>query len=182
MGARGLQPERARPSVGRVPPHGAAHRDKRNQLRAAPSRGSAATGLPWGARSPPFKAQGSTFKGSVRARLPPLFPCLRTDLEYASRRWCRAAAFPSHAGNHRSNGPPIEAHEDMFTGLQHTLTLRSNLRFPQPMPTEADTCRKWVVPKLQGEVDALKRQQTQTAAKLDALRPAILDIAFKGEL
>jgi hypothetical protein len=35
---------------------------------------------------------------------------------------------------------------------------------------------------LQAEVDALKRQQAATAAELDALLPAILDKAFKGEL
>ena len=53
------------------------------------------------------------------------------------------------------------------------------------MSTEADTCRKFVVPKLdalQAEVDALKRLQAETAAELDALLPAILDKAFKGEL
>ncbi|HEX3719969.1 MAG TPA: restriction endonuclease subunit S [Verrucomicrobiae bacterium] len=35
---------------------------------------------------------------------------------------------------------------------------------------------------LQAEVDALKRLQFETAAELDALLPAILDRAFKGEL
>jgi type I restriction enzyme S subunit len=35
---------------------------------------------------------------------------------------------------------------------------------------------------LQAEVDALKRLQTETAADLDAVLPAILDRAFKGEL
>ena len=35
---------------------------------------------------------------------------------------------------------------------------------------------------LQAEVDALKRMQAETAAELDALLPAILDRAFKGEL
>jgi type I restriction enzyme S subunit len=35
---------------------------------------------------------------------------------------------------------------------------------------------------LQSEVDALKRLQAETAAELDALLPAILDRAFKGEL
>lgn len=35
---------------------------------------------------------------------------------------------------------------------------------------------------LQAEVDNLKRCQTETAAELDALLPAILDLAFKGEL
>ena len=75
------------------------------------------------------------------------------------------------------------------------------------MPTEADTCRTYVVPKLQAagwenephsiaeqrrivaeldalqaEVDALKRLQAETATELDALLPAVLDRAFKGEL
>src|SRR2546427_4948520 len=35
---------------------------------------------------------------------------------------------------------------------------------------------------LQAEVDALRRLQAKTAAELDALLPAILDRAFKGEL
>jgi type I restriction enzyme S subunit len=35
---------------------------------------------------------------------------------------------------------------------------------------------------LQAEVDALKRMQAETAAELEALLPAILDRAFKGEL
>jgi type I restriction enzyme S subunit len=32
------------------------------------------------------------------------------------------------------------------------------------------------------ELDALKRQQAETAAELEALLPAILDKAFKGKL
>ena len=35
---------------------------------------------------------------------------------------------------------------------------------------------------LQAEVDALKRLQAETAAELDAMLPAILDRAFKGDL
>jgi type I restriction enzyme S subunit len=35
---------------------------------------------------------------------------------------------------------------------------------------------------LQAEVDALRRLQAETGAELDALLPAILDKAFKGEL
>lgn len=35
---------------------------------------------------------------------------------------------------------------------------------------------------LQAKVDALKALQQQTAAELDALLPAILDRAFKGEI
>lgn len=68
------------------------------------------------------------------------------------------------------------------------------------MLTEADTCRKYVSPKLYAtgrtdgqsivaELDALREEmdrlnalQADTAAKFDALLPAILDRAFKGEL
>jgi type I restriction enzyme S subunit len=35
---------------------------------------------------------------------------------------------------------------------------------------------------LQAKVDRLKALQAQTAAELDALLPAVLDRAFKGEL
>jgi len=35
---------------------------------------------------------------------------------------------------------------------------------------------------LQGQLDALKKLQADTAAELDALLPSILDKAFKGEL
>lgn len=35
---------------------------------------------------------------------------------------------------------------------------------------------------LHAKVNALKRLQAETAAKLDALLPSILDRAFKGEL
>ena len=35
---------------------------------------------------------------------------------------------------------------------------------------------------LSASVDALKRLQAETAAELDALLPALLDRAFKGEL
>ena len=73
------------------------------------------------------------------------------------------------------------------------------------MPNEADTCRRYVVPKLQAagwedephrlneqvyftdgriqsKVDAIKKLQEQTAAELDAMLPSILDRAFKGQL
>lgn len=36
--------------------------------------------------------------------------------------------------------------------------------------------------EVQAEVDAFKRLQAETATELDALLPAILDKAFKGEL
>jgi hypothetical protein len=52
-----------------------------------------------------------------------------------------------------------------------------------PLPTLADQ-QQFLdeTDGLQAEVDALKRLQVETAAELDALLPAILDKAFKGEL
>jgi hypothetical protein len=47
--------------------------------------------------------------------------------------------------------------------------------------TQADTCRKYVLPKLYA-VDALKKPQVQTSTELDGLLPSILDRVFKGEL
>ena len=35
---------------------------------------------------------------------------------------------------------------------------------------------------LQAKLDALKRHQTETAAKLDALLPAVMERALRGEL
>jgi type I restriction enzyme S subunit len=35
---------------------------------------------------------------------------------------------------------------------------------------------------LQSKLDALKRHQKETAAELDALLPAVLERAFRGEL
>lgn len=65
--------------------------------------------------------------------------------------------------------------------------------------SEADTCRKSVLPRLLTagwdndprsiakqstftKVDELKRLQAETQNELDALMPSILDRAFKGEL
>ena len=60
-------------------------------------------------------------------------------------------------------------------------TLLGNVKFPLPPLAEQ---RRIVaeLDALQAEVDALKRLQAETAAELDALLPAILDRAFKGEL
>jgi hypothetical protein len=44
------------------------------------------------------------------------------------------------------------------------------------------TIERQITDALEAEVDALKRLQAETAAKLDALLPTILDRAFKGEL
>jgi len=51
------------------------------------------------------------------------------------------------------------------------------------MITEADTCRKYVLPKLtQVKVDKIRFFQPHILAELDAVMLSILDEAFKGEL
>jgi len=53
------------------------------------------------------------------------------------------------------------------------------LDYEMPLPSMET---QMTLRKVRAEVDALKRLQTETAAELDALLPAILDRAFKGEL
>jgi len=53
------------------------------------------------------------------------------------------------------------------------------LDYEMPLPTRET---QMTLRKVRAEVDALKRLQAETAAELDALLPAILDRAFKGEL
>ena len=64
-------------------------------------------------------------------------------------------------------------------GRNRTLGLSALEKITVPVPP-IETQRHF--DKLQAEVDALKRLQTETATELDALLPAILDRAFKGEL
>ena len=53
------------------------------------------------------------------------------------------------------------------------------LDYEMPLPSRET---QMTLRKVKAEVDALKRLQAGTAAELDALLPAILDRAFKGEL
>lgn len=53
------------------------------------------------------------------------------------------------------------------------------LDYEMPLPSRGT---QMTLRKVRAEVDALKRLQAETAAELDALLPAILDKAFKGEL
>jgi type I restriction enzyme S subunit len=63
------------------------------------------------------------------------------------------------------------------------ITLGRLRAIPIPLPPLVEQRRIVAeLDALQAEVDALKRLQAETAAKLDALLPAILDRAFKGEL
>jgi type I restriction enzyme, S subunit len=60
-----------------------------------------------------------------------------------------------------------------------TLSAKGLLRIPVPAPPYAQQVR---FDRLCREVDTLKRLQAETATEIDALLPAILDRAFKGEL
>lgn len=63
------------------------------------------------------------------------------------------------------------------------IVLREIKAFPVPLPSMAEQYRIVAeLDELQGEVDRLKALQAETAAEIDALLPAILDRAFRGEL
>lgn len=66
---------------------------------------------------------------------------------------------------------------------QPTVPLRAIRELPIPVPPLPEQRRIMAeLDALQAEVDALKGLQAETAAEMDALLPAILDLAFKGEL
>jgi len=66
---------------------------------------------------------------------------------------------------------------------QPTIPLKGIRALPIPAaPIQEQRCIVAELDALQAEVDALKRHQAETAAELDALLPAILDRAFRGEL
>lgn len=66
---------------------------------------------------------------------------------------------------------------------QPTIPLKAIRALPIPAAPLAEQRRIVAeLDALQAEVDALKRHQRDTAAELDALLPAILDRAFRGEL
>jgi type I restriction enzyme, S subunit len=60
-------------------------------------------------------------------------------------------------------------------------TLLGNVELPLP-PLSEQRCIVTYLDRLQTKIDALKHLQTETAAELDALLPAVLDKAFKGGL
>lgn len=85
-------------------------------------------------------------------------------------RWLRSPHFTSAIDPGRSNGVPHISHKDI-----------EKIPFAAPpLPEQRRIVAE--LDALQAEVDALKRLQAETAAELDALLPALLDRAFKGEL
>jgi type I restriction enzyme S subunit len=66
---------------------------------------------------------------------------------------------------------------------QANVNAKKLMKLPITLPPFSSQCRIVAeLDALQAEVDALKRLQAETAAELDALLPAILDRAFRGEL
>lgn len=59
------------------------------------------------------------------------------------------------------------------------LNPRDFLNYEIPLPSRET---QMTLRKVRAEVDALKRLQSETAAELDAMLPAILDRAFRGEI
>lgn len=84
-------------------------------------------------------------------------------------RWLRSPHFVGAIDPGRSNGVPHISHKDI-----------ENIPFAAPsLPEQRRIVAE--LDALQVEVDALKSLQAETSAELDALLPAILDRAFKGE-
>jgi len=97
-----------------------------------------------------------------REKATPAFVSLMLNFHHR----CRESLFSQVEG---SAQPSLNAQKVLGTSL--------------PLPNLAEQRR--IVAKLdalQAEVDALKHHQADTAAELDALLPAILDRAFRGEL
>ena len=73
--------------------------------------------------------------------------------------------------------------EASFGGAQPNISQKIIRETEIPVPPLAEQRRSVAeLDALQAEVDALKRLQAETAAELDALLPAILERAFKGEM
>jgi len=87
-------------------------------------------------------------------------------------------------GNIRHNPVGVDDHFDTITqGSSFLATAGLNDIAPLGQNRWAEQRRIVAeLDALQAQVDALKRLQTETVAELDALLPAILDRAFKGEL
>ncbi|MFZ3170224.1 MAG: restriction endonuclease subunit S [Candidatus Methanoperedens sp.] len=69
------------------------------------------------------------------------------------------------------------------TAGQFTINQTMLSHIPIPIPPLPEQLRIVAyLDELQAKVDALRRLQAETGAELDALLPAVLDRAFKGEL
>lgn len=105
-----------------------------------------------------------------------------------ARAVCRLVAGPEIDHHYLAAVLSAQPCQDYFTEATRTLaqpTLNVGQLSQTPIPLPPLPEQRRIVAELdslQAEVDALKRLQSETAAELDALLPAILDRAFKGEL
>ena len=84
--------------------------------------------------------------------------------------------------NSPSGQQAVQEQSRSTSGLR-TLSVGRIKAIPVPLPPLPEQRRIVAeLDALQAEVDALKRLQAETAAELDALLPALLDRAFKGDL
>ena len=93
---------------------------------------------------------------------------------------CRRLVVPKLQAVGWGNEPYSIAEQRTITDGRIVPVGKSFIRRPPPLPEQRRIVAE--LGALQAEVDALKRLQAETAAELDALLPAILDKAFKGEL
>jgi type I restriction enzyme S subunit len=113
-------------------------------------------------------------------------PCIYPDLmmrvdvddKHADRKfvwyWLQSRVVREFIGKEAKGTSPTMKKISQGTVMQ--------IPFPQGLPLNEQRRIVAYLDGLQAQVDALKKLQAQTAAELDALLPAILDRAFKGEL
>jgi len=92
---------------------------------------------------------------------------------------CRKYVVPKLQASGWESEPHSIAEQRYFTDVRivvHGNTARRH------QGKRADYLLRFSRDTLQAEVDALKRLQAETAQELEALLPAILDRAFRGEL
>lgn len=128
--------------------------------------------------SPEFVGRAAVYEGKpAKCAMPDLLIRVRLDSKKADARFASAFFHTSEAREY------IAA---QISGTSSTMPKISQSKLealPLPAPPLAKQLRIVAeLDALQAEVDALKRLQSETAEELDALLPAILDRAFKGEL
>lgn len=128
--------------------------------------------------SPDFVGRSAVYEGNPpNCAIPDLLIRIRLDPKQADTRFV-SAFFHS-----------TEARRYIATQISGTSSTMPKISQPKlealPIPVPPLPEQRRIVAELdalQAEVDALKHLQSETAAELDALLPALLDRAFKGEL
>jgi len=128
--------------------------------------------------SPEFVGRAAVYEGKPeKCAMPDLLIRVRLDSKKADVRFVSAFFHTTEARTYMA---------EQISGTSSTMPKISQPkleRLPVPLPLLPEQRRIVAeLDALQAQVDALKRLQAETAAELDALLPAILDRAFRGEL